>query len=52
MKTYSVLPEIEVFDLSHILKAKAMADAGAIPALPYIQFVMGEKRHASGSGGF
>jgi uncharacterized protein (DUF849 family) len=43
MKTYSVLPEIEVFDLSHILKAKAMADAGAIPALPYIQFVMGVK---------
>lgn len=43
MKTYKVLPEIEVFDLSHILKAKAMADAGEIPARPYIQFVMGVK---------
>ncbi len=43
MITYSVLPEIEVFDLSHILQAKAMADAGKIPARPYIQFVMGVK---------
>tara|TARA_R110002012_G_scaffold148015_3_gene306712 strand:- start:6305 stop:7132 length:828 start_codon:yes stop_codon:yes gene_type:complete len=43
MKTYGILPEIEVFDLSHILQAKAMADAGAIPARPYIQFVMGVK---------
>tara|TARA_R110002072_G_scaffold38735_2_gene111936 strand:- start:136 stop:963 length:828 start_codon:yes stop_codon:yes gene_type:complete len=43
MMTYSVLPEIEVFDLSHILQAKAMADAGKIPARPYIQFVMGVK---------
>jgi len=43
MMTYSVLPEIEVFDLSHILQAKAMAEAGKIPARPYIQFVMGVK---------
>ena len=43
MMTYSVLPEIEVFDLSHILQAKVMADAGKIPARPYIQFVMGVK---------
>jgi uncharacterized protein (DUF849 family) len=43
MKTYNILPEIEVFDLSHILQAKAMSDAGAIPARPYIQFVMGVK---------
>ena len=43
MMTYSVLPEIEVFDLSHILQAKAMAEAGQIPARPYIQFVMGVK---------
>jgi 3-keto-5-aminohexanoate cleavage enzyme len=41
MKTYGVLPEIEVFDLSHILQAKAMVDAGKIPKAPYIQFVMG-----------
>lgn len=43
MKTYRVLPEIEVFDLSHILQAKAMADAGKLPKRPYIQFVMGVK---------
>jgi uncharacterized protein (DUF849 family) len=41
MKTYGVLPEIEVFDLSHILQAKAMVDAGKLPKAPYIQFVMG-----------
>ena len=34
MRTYSVLPEIEVFDLSHILQAKAMAEAGKLPARP------------------
>ena len=43
MKTYGILPEIEVFDLSHILQAKAMTDAGAIPARPYTKFVMGVK---------
>ena len=43
MKTYKVFSCSEVFDLSHILKAKAMADAGEIPARPYIQFVMGVK---------
>ncbi len=43
MKTRAIRPEIEVFDLSHILQAKAMADAGKIPAAPYIQFVMGVK---------
>jgi uncharacterized protein (DUF849 family) len=43
MKRHEVVPEIEVFDLSHMLKAKAMADAGALPRTPYIQFVMGVK---------
>ncbi|MGC8202100.1 3-keto-5-aminohexanoate cleavage protein [Aliiroseovarius sp. PTFE2010] len=40
---YDVKPEIEAFDLSHILQAKLMADAGKIPGTPYVQFVMGVK---------
>ncbi|MEM9432675.1 MAG: 3-keto-5-aminohexanoate cleavage protein [Pseudomonadota bacterium] len=38
-----VMPEIEAFDLSHILKAKEMADKGQIVGKPYVQFVMGVK---------
>jgi len=43
MLKYDVKPEIEAFDLSHILQAKLMADAGKIPDTPYVQFVMGVK---------
>jgi uncharacterized protein (DUF849 family) len=43
MKTYGVMPEIEAFDLSHILKAREMWDKGQIAARPYVQFVMGVK---------
>ncbi|MEO1796247.1 MAG: 3-keto-5-aminohexanoate cleavage protein [Pseudomonadota bacterium] len=43
MRAHDVKPEIEAFDLSHILKAKEMADAGAITGVPYVQFVMGVK---------
>jgi 3-keto-5-aminohexanoate cleavage enzyme len=43
MKTYGVIPEIEAFDLSHILKAHQMWQAGQIAARPYVQFVMGVK---------
>jgi uncharacterized protein (DUF849 family) len=43
MLTYDVKPEIEAFDLSHILKAKDMADKGQLAGTPYIQFVMGVK---------
>lgn len=43
MKTYGVMPEIEAFDLSHILKAHQMWQAGQITARPYVQFVMGVK---------
>ncbi|MDJ0820403.1 MAG: 3-keto-5-aminohexanoate cleavage protein [Paracoccaceae bacterium] len=43
MRTYDVKPEIEAFDLSHILKAKEMSDAGALVGTPYVQFVMGVK---------
>jgi 3-keto-5-aminohexanoate cleavage enzyme len=43
MKTYGVMPEIEAFDLSHILKAHQMWQTGQIAARPYVQFVMGVK---------
>jgi 3-keto-5-aminohexanoate cleavage enzyme len=43
MITYGVKPEIEAFDLSHILKAHQMWKAGQINGLPYVQFVMGVK---------
>ena len=43
MLTHDVKPEIEVFDLSHILKAREMWDKGRIARRPYVQFVMGVK---------
>lgn len=43
MLNFGVKPEIEAFDLSHILKAKQMAEAGQLASTPYIQFVMGVK---------
>lgn len=43
MLAYDVKPEIEAFDLSHILKAKDMADKGQLAGTPYVQFVMGVK---------
>ncbi len=43
MLAHDVKPEIEAFDLSHILKAKDMADKGQLAGTPYIQFVMGVK---------
>ncbi|MEJ6388320.1 3-keto-5-aminohexanoate cleavage protein [Gymnodinialimonas ulvae] len=43
MQTYGVKPEIEAFDLSHIFKAREMADAGQLTGTPYVQFVMGVK---------
>jgi uncharacterized protein (DUF849 family) len=41
MLAHDVKPEIEAFDLSHILKAREMADKGQIAGTPYVQFVMG-----------
>lgn len=41
MLAHDVKPEIEAFDLSHILKAKEMADKGQLAGTPYVQFVMG-----------
>ncbi len=43
MLKYQVKPEIEAFDLSHIFRAKEMADAGQLAGTPYVQFVMGVK---------
>lgn len=43
MLVHNVKPEIEAFDLSHILKAKEMADKGQLAGTPYVQFVMGVK---------
>lgn len=43
MVKYGVKPEVEAFDLSHILKAHQMWQAGQITARPYVQFVMGVK---------
>lgn len=43
MLKHGVKPEIEAFDLSHILKADEMWKKGQISGLPYVQFVMGVK---------
>lgn len=43
MKTHEVTPEIEAFDLSHILQALDMSAAGDLYGKLYIQFVMGVK---------
>ncbi|MFK7877516.1 MAG: 3-keto-5-aminohexanoate cleavage protein [Paracoccaceae bacterium] len=43
MITYDIKPEIEAFDLSHILMASEMFKTGRIKDLPYVQFVMGVK---------
>ena len=43
MLTYGVKPEVEAFDLSHILKAADMLAKGRLAGMPYVQFVMGVK---------
>lgn len=43
MRTYEVVPEIEAFDLSHILQAIRLHDEGRLFGPLYIQFVMGVK---------
>lgn len=43
MLKYDVRPEIEAFDLSHIMQARRMADDGRLAGTPYVQFVMGVK---------
>ncbi len=43
MKTHGVLPEIEIFDLSHLHGARRLADQGLLSERPHIQFVLGVK---------
>lgn len=43
MREFGVLPEIEIFDLSHIHGAKRLIDAGLMNPRPHVQFVMGVK---------
>jgi len=43
MIKHEVKPEIEAFDLSHILQAAKMHADGRIKDTPYVQFVMGVK---------
>lgn len=43
MLAHDIKPELECFDLSHILKAHEMQRQGQIRGTPYVQFVMGVK---------
>jgi 3-keto-5-aminohexanoate cleavage enzyme len=43
MTRYGIKPEIECFDLSHIVQAAAMQKDGRLKGLLYVQFVMGVK---------
>lgn len=41
MRDYGVRPEIEVFDLSMLYNAKALADIGLLPEPLHVQFILG-----------
>jgi 3-keto-5-aminohexanoate cleavage enzyme len=43
MQAHGVLPEIEVFDLSHLHGARRLVEAGLMHDRPHVQFVMGVK---------
>ena len=43
MQRYQIKPELEIFDLSHLFKAKDMLEQGQLSENPYMQFVMGVK---------
>ncbi|QFT63587.1 3-keto-5-aminohexanoate cleavage protein [Roseivivax sp. THAF30] len=43
MRTYEVTPEVEAFDLSHIIQAIRRHEAGDLYGKLYVQFVMGVK---------
>lgn len=43
MRAHGVMPEIEAFDLGHILQAAQMWRDGRLAQRPYVQFVMGVK---------
>ena len=41
MRDGGILPEIEIFDLSHLHGARRLVDAGLMSERPHVQFVMG-----------
>jgi uncharacterized protein (DUF849 family) len=41
MKQFGVRPEIEIFDLSHLLGARRLIEQGLMDERPHVQFVMG-----------
>jgi 3-keto-5-aminohexanoate cleavage enzyme len=41
MRDHAILPEIEIFDLSHLHGARRLVDAGLMSERPHVQFVMG-----------
>jgi 3-keto-5-aminohexanoate cleavage enzyme len=43
MRDNTVLPEIEIFDLSHLHAARRLVEAGLMHDRPHVQFVMGVK---------
>lgn len=43
MTTYGVTPEIEAFDLSHVVNSISVHEAGVLQGKLFIQIVMGEK---------
>jgi uncharacterized protein (DUF849 family) len=43
MRENGILPEIEIFDLSHLHAARRLVDAGLMNERPHVQFVMGVK---------
>ncbi|MBT4242677.1 MAG: 3-keto-5-aminohexanoate cleavage protein [Planktomarina temperata] len=43
MQKYEVVPEVEAFDLSHILQALRLHDEGKLFGKLYVQFIMGVK---------
>ena len=43
MREHGIKPEIEAFDLSHVVQAAAMMKEGRLKAPLYVQFVMGVK---------
>ncbi len=43
MRKYRITPEVEAFDLSHILQALRLHEAGVLYGQLYVQFVMGVK---------
>jgi len=43
MQAFGVLPEIEIFDLSHLHGARRLVEGGLMNERPHVQFVMGVK---------